>query len=232
MPNRYQGAAPSGHAAQQQFMQQGQQQIQQRYGQPIQAAQYQVANMPGQGLPGGAGRSAFGFNVQAHDANRAIQDRLAMLQAGRAQAQAQLPGQAFAAGELGRRDDVRDELFGRARGAIDDVPITDQVRDAMLSQGADQGAAMERSQLAGMGAMGARPGDPAFEAMRMQTGLGRQQGAQAMTRDMAIQQQLMNHAHRQQADRRLQELLAGEEFGVSLPTRQLSLQDYMRMRGG
>lgn len=229
MPNRYQGAAPSGHAAQQQFMQQGQQQIQQQY----QQRQQQLR----QGHMQNAGRVRmadvqFGGDNHRRMANEAFNTQNRILDAQRQHMMGNLQQDAFATGELARRDATRDELYGRARGAIDDVPITDQIRDAMLSQGADQGAAMERAQLAGMASTGGRPGDPAFEAMRMQTGLGRQQGAQAMTRDMAIQQQLMNHAHRQQADRRLQELLAGEEFGVSLPTRQLSLQDYMRMRGG
>jgi hypothetical protein len=229
MPNRYQGAAPSGHAAQQQFMQQGQQPIQQQYQQrQQQLRQGHMQNMSRAHLADLTSGGRHHRRLAGQDFN--TQNRI--LDAQRQNMMGNLQRDAFATGELARRDATRDELFGRAREAIDDVPITDQIRDAILSQGADQGAAMERSQLAGMGAMGARPGDPAFESMRMQTGLGRQQGAQAMTRDMAIQQQLMNHAHRQQADRRLQDLLAGEEFGVSLPTRQLSLQDYMRMRGG
>ena len=266
MPNRYHGAAPSGQAAQQQHMQQGQQRIQQQYGQPIRTSEWRLGNpMP---MPGDT-RLHGGFNLGLHNRQMEERARLHNLRAGQARDQQALQGQAFAAGELDRRDQTRDELYGRARERVDEIrgdpmdaaiadelqrrisgesaPITDDVRNMMLSQGADQGAAMERAQLAGMGG---RPGDPAFESMRMQTALGRQQDMQGMTRDLAIQQQLQNFAARGQAmgqgagftrarqdaisgaDRRVQDLLANEEFGVSLPTRQLSLQDYMRMRGG
>ena len=120
MPNRYQGAAPSGQAAQQQHMQQGQQRIQQQYAQPIRTTEFRLRNPELFGT-GRDVRMHGGWNVSQH--NRQMEDRARLhnLRSSQARDQQALTEQAFAAGELDRRNQTRDELYGRARGRVDEI---------------------------------------------------------------------------------------------------------------
>jgi hypothetical protein len=140
------------------------------------------------------------------------------LQNQRRQATQQAAQDAFAASELQRRENVRDELYGRARGRIDEVrgneldqsiaaelqrrvegesqPFDDATRNAMLAQQAEMGDAALQAQ---MRQMGGRPGDPGADAQRRALELGRARSAQGAARNIDMQRSLANYQAQGQA---------------------------------
>lgn len=257
--SRYTGAAPQGYNAQQ--LRQPVQQVQQQYGAAANTMRGSFAGSPQQPQPrtmsGGAMPNMYDPQARAMSELQRS-GRIAAEQAGVGAAAAselarrdatrdELYGRAREREQEVRQDPldaaITQELQRRVGGA---GPITDDVRNALFSQNTDQTAAMAANQ---MQALGGRPGDPAFEARRSELELGRQRGNVVANRELGLQQSLQNYsaqgealsqganinAARQgritEADRRVQELLANEQFGVALPTQQLSIQDYLRMRG-
>jgi hypothetical protein len=125
--------------------------------------------------------------------------------------QRQATQDAFTASELQRRENVRNELYGTARGREQELrddplnaairqrlqeriggggPFDDATRNAMLAQQAEMGDAAMAAQ---MRQMGGRPGDPAFEAQRRGLDLQRAQGMQGAARNIDMQRSLTNY---------------------------------------
>jgi hypothetical protein len=170
--------------------------------------------------------------------------------------------------ELQRRNQVRDELYGMARGRAEEVrgdpmnaaileelqrrvtgesqPFDDATRNALLSQQADMGDAALAAQ---MRQLGGRPGDPAYEAARRGAVLQGARGMQTAARDIDIRRSLENYAAQgtalsqaaginqginagiTDAERYIASLLGQEQFNVGMPTQEMSMADYLRMRG-
>lgn len=216
-------AAPQGYGSQQ--MQQTVQQAVDPYQQQLQAldarirATQQQTQMQRSGMAGGRGP---GMGVEWGDTPLGQLQNLEIQRANlrRQMQQAQASGQAEALrqSELMRRENVRDELFGGARGRVDELrqdptdalilqqlqarirgesaPFTDQVRAGMFSQGADQAASAEQALLRNVPG---QPGDPAYEAARRELMAGRQGQLANLNRDLGIQQQLANFGAQTQA---------------------------------
>jgi hypothetical protein len=124
---------------------------------------------------------------------------------------------AFTGSELQRRENVRNELYGTARGREQELrndpmneairqrlmervqgggPFDDATRNAMLAQQAEMGDAAMAAQ---MRQMGGRPGDPAFEAARRGLDLQRAQGMQGAARNIDMQRAMANYDAQGQA---------------------------------
>jgi hypothetical protein len=204
-PNQYAGAAPQGFTQQQ--MQQPVQQAQQRYAAPIQQAQWQATQAPGAMRTTMGGRAIPNLVTPQTQA----QMQVGNLQRQQQQAMGQAGQDAFTASELQRRENVRNELYGTARGREQELrddplnaairqrlqeriggggPFDDATRNAMLAQQAEMGDAAMAAQ---MRQMGGRPGDPAFEAQRRGLDLQRAQGMQGAARNIDMQRSLTNY---------------------------------------